>query len=324
MGKIKIGIVSDVHLDMAHDGEKRIDAFLNAAREENVDMIMHLGDFAYPNDTSKTKCPFDKMPPNIKNAYEQPSKVDKEAILKKYRAFEKPAYHTLGNHDFDFLEPEDTFRMYGIENGYYSFHSNGWHFIVLDGNYLRDENGSYVHYDCGNYFYRDLPYLGTEQLKWLRKELKASDEPALLFSHQALFDCPGHIKDLPEFEKIINEAKARGKEIRMCFSGHLHIDRLDLVDSTYYLNVTSLFGYYVRDDYDVKHYCDKTEAEFPNLRLNVIFSKPLFTIITLDDEGFSIKGIKGSYVKPGLKDCDSGVRKKISASVKARSHKWVK
>ena len=51
MGKIKIGVIADVHLDIARDGEKRLDAFLNAAKEETVDLIMHLGDFAYPNDT---------------------------------------------------------------------------------------------------------------------------------------------------------------------------------------------------------------------------------------------------------------------------------
>ena len=242
MGKIKMAVVADVHLDIAKDGEKRIDAFLKAAREENVDFIIHLGDFAYPNDTSKTKCPIDKMPSNVRNAYERPSKIDKEAILKKYSSFEKPAYHTMGNHDFDFLSPDDAIRMYGIPNGYYSFHMNGWHFIVLDGNYFKDENGNYVHYDCANYFYRNLPYLNPEQLNWLENELKDGDEPVVMFSHQALFHYDGCIKNLPDFEKIIKEAKSRGREIRMCLSGHMHLDDLDLIDGTYYHNVASLFG----------------------------------------------------------------------------------
>ena len=325
MREIKIAVMADVHLDIAKDGEKRVDEFLRVAKEENVDFMMHLGDFAYPNDTSKTKCPLETMPNNVRNAYLLPSYVDKEAILEKYNNFGIPAYHTMGNHDFDFLEPEDALRMYGIPNGYYSFHVNGWHFIVLDGNYFKNEDGSYEHYDCGQYFYHDLPYLTPKQLSWLEEELKTSDEPAVMFSHQALFDYAGGIKDLPEFERIIKEAKARGKEIRMCLSGHMHLDDLDLVDGTYYHNVASLFGFWVGENFQAKHYCDATEEKFPNLRYNVIYAKPLYSIITMNDEGFSIKGVDGYYVQPG--PTKRGVKKlpwKLTPYVKARTHKWIK
>ena len=324
MREIKIAVMADVHLDIAKDGEKRVDEFLRVAKEENVDFMMHLGDFAYPNDTSKTKCPIETMPNNVRNAYELPSYVDKEAILEKYNNFGIPAYHTMGNHDFDFLEPEDALKMYGIPNGYYSFHKNGWHFIVLDGNYFRNEDGSYEHYDCGQYFYHDLPYLTPTQLAWLEEELKTSDEPAVMFSHQALFDYDGGIKDLPAFEKIIKAAKARGKEIRMCLSGHMHLDGMDLVDGTYYHNVASLFGFWVGENYQAKHYCDATEKKFPNLRYNVIYAKPLYSIITMDDEGFSIKAVPGYYVQPGPTKRGAPLPWKLTPSVKARSHKWVK
>lgn len=324
MREIKIAVMADVHLDIAKDGEKRLDEFLRVAKEEGVDFMMHLGDFAYPNDTSKTKCPLEKMPENVRNAYERKTNIDKEAILEKYNNFGIPAYHTLGNHDFDFLSPEDALRMYGIKNGYYSFHKNGWHFIVLDGNYFKDDDGNYVHYDCANYFYHDLPYINPEQLAWLREELKSSDEPAVMFSHQALFNYQGRIKNLPEFEKIIKEAKARGKEIRMCLSGHMHLDDLDLIDGTYYHNVASLFGFWVGSEYQAKHYCDKTEEEFPNLRYNVIYAKPLYSIITMDDEGFKIKAVPGYYVQPGPTKRGKKLPWKLTPSVKAREHKWVK
>ena len=323
MGKIKIGVCADIHLDIARDGERRLDAFLKDAREENVDFIMHLGDFAYPNDTSKTKCPIELMPDNVRNAYERPSKIDKEAILAKYCNFEKPSYHTMGNHDFDFLSPEDALRLYRIERGYYSFHKNGWHFIVLDGNYFKDEEGNYHHYDCANYFYKDLPYINPEQLEWLEKELHDTDEPVVMFSHQALFKYDGCIKNLSDFEKIISEAKARGKEIRMCLSGHMHLDDLDEIDGTFYHNVISLFGFWLGSDYEYKRYSDKTEEEFPNLRYNIPYSKPVWSIITLDDEGFSIKGIKGRVVQPGPRKL--GVKTwKINGCVKARNEKWKK
>ncbi len=321
MGKIKFAVMADIHLDIAKDGERRVDAFLNTAREENVDFIIHLGDFAYPNDTSKTKCPLDKMPENVKNAYLRPSKVDKEAILKKYSAFEKPAYHTMGNHDFDFLSPEDALRLYGLERGYYSFHMNGWHFIVLDANYFRDKNGNYVHYDCGQYFYEDLPYINPEQLEWLGAELDSCDEPAVLFSHQALYNYDGGIQNLKEFEAVISAAKEKGKKIRMCLSGHLHEDRLDAVGDTYYYNIVSIFGMWVGEEYEYRRYSPKTEEEFPNLRYNIPYSKPVFSVITMDDEGFSVKGMKGRVVPPSGKAL--GWPGKCTPSVRARNKKWL-
>lgn len=314
--------MADPHLDIAKDGERRVDAFLKAAREEDVDFIIHLGDFAYPNDTSKTKCPIDVMPNNVRNAYERPSKIDKEAILKKYSSFEKPAYHTMGNHDFDFLTPEEAIKMYGIPNGYYSFHMNGWHFIVLDGNYFKDEDGNYVHYDCANYFYHDLPYLNPEQLEWLENELKDGDEPVVMFSHQALFDYEGGIKNLADFERIISEAKSRGKEIRMCLSGHMHLDDLDDIDGTLYYNVISIFGMWVGEKYQAKRYCDKTEEEYPSLRYNVPYGKPVFSIVTMDDEGVSVKGMKGYCVQPSAKKLGVPGYEKINGSVKSWSKKW--
>lgn len=315
MGKVKFAVMADVHLDIARDGERRVDAFLNAAREENVDFVIHLGDFAYPNDTSNIKRPPEELPVNVRNAYECPTKIDKEAILKKYCDFEKPAYHTMGNHDFDFLSLDGAKKMYGIPSGYYSFHLNGWHFIVLDGNYYKDENGNFCHYDCADYFYRDLPYINPQQLAWLENELASSDEPVVMFSHQALFKYGGCIKNLSDFEKIISDAKARGKKIRMCLSGHMHVDDLDEIDGTLYYNVTSIFGLWLGSDYQYKRYSDKTEAEFPNLRYNIPYSKPVFAIVTLDDEGVSVKGKRGRAVPPGAKKL--GWKGKCSPSVKS-------
>ncbi len=320
MGKIKFSVCADVHLDIAKDGGRRIDTFLKKSREEDVDFIIHLGDFAYPNDTSKTKCPIEMMPENVRNAYERPSPTDKEEILRRFSDFEKPAYHTMGNHDFDFLSPEDTLRMYGLESGYYSFHMNGWHFIVLDANYFRDKSGNYVHYDCGQYFYEELPYINPEQLEWLREELRVGEEPVVFFSHQALFECDGGILNLDEFRKIINEARENGRKIRMCLSGHLHQDTMDYIDGIYYYNVTSLFGQWVGEDYQYARYTEKTEEAYPNLRFNIPYSKPIFSIVTLDDEGFHVPEMKGRIVPPGPRKL--GCPQRCYPTVKERSHKW--
>lgn len=318
--KIKFAAMADIHLDIMHDGEKRLDAFLEAARAEDVDFIIHLGDFAYPNDTSNTICPLDTMPENVIEAYKNPSPVDKEAILKKYNAFEKPTYHTMGNHDFDFLTPEEAIAMYGIPGGYYSFHMGGWHFIVLDGNYYKDDNGNFVHYDRGGYFYHDLPYVNDEQLLWLREELKKTDEPVVMFSHQPLFKYNGGIKNVADFEKIISEAKARGKKIRMCVNGHCHVDDLDEIDGTLYYNLNSISNMWVGETYEHAHYGKETEKNFPCLKWTIPYRNPIYAIITMDDEGISVKGVKGTYVQPGPKKLN--FTGKISPSVKSWEKKW--
>ena len=61
-GTVKFAAFTDLHLDIMHDGARRLDAFLNAAEQEDVDFIIHLGDFSYPEDTSCCKCDPQKMP----------------------------------------------------------------------------------------------------------------------------------------------------------------------------------------------------------------------------------------------------------------------
>ncbi len=322
MNKIKFAIMADIHLDIMHDGKERLSAFLAAAKRANVDFLIHLGDFAYPNDTSNTICPIEAMPINIRLAYEQPTHLDKEALIREYNNFPKPTYHTLGNHDFDFLSPAEALKMYDIDSGYYSFRMGGWHFIVLDGNYYKDENGELYHYDRGNYFAKkDLPYISNEQLSWLEKELAASDEPVVTFSHQPMFKYPGGIKNADKFASIISNAKARGKKIRMCINGHLHVDDLDIIDGTLYYNMNSISNMWVgTGDTERARYSADIERDFPNLKYVIPFAKPIYAIITLDDEGIKVEGIEGDYVYPGPKEI--GYKEKISPSVSSWEKKW--
>lgn len=122
------------------------------------------------------------MPINLKYAMECPTEIPKLEILNKFNLFSKPKYHLLGNHECDFCSKADALEMYGMEKPYYSFHLKGWHFIVLDGNSYRDEHGDLVDYNFGKYFETtDLPYLGEQQLVWLREEVLSATEPIVIF-----------------------------------------------------------------------------------------------------------------------------------------------
>ena len=318
---VKIGIIADLHHALIHNGLQRLTQFLDAAREADVDFIMELGDFhllAYDDQTPEGK----------HRRFSSAQVKQKIEPLRRFNGFEKPAYHALGNHDCDYYTYEEILKLYEMEKNYYSFHCKGWHFIVLDGNYFMDADGNYVHYSKGQYFKHGgkLPYVSPDQLTWLEKELRQGDEPVVIFSHQPLFDYPACILNLDDFQSVLSRAKANGRKIRMCINGHLHVDDLDCVDGTLYYNVNSVSsGDWVGKAYATKRYSDKTEQNNPYLQYVIPYSKALYSIVTLDADGFQAEARDGSIVAPSAAELgykSSNTRTPSTGRVEARDVKW--
>jgi predicted phosphodiesterase len=112
---VKFGIFADLHVDIMHDTEARLECFLDAARREKVDFIIQLGDFCYPDEDRKCICQPDKRPENIEVALNHPTYADKESIRKMYRDFELPSYHVIGNHDCDMCSKRQILDYYNAE-----------------------------------------------------------------------------------------------------------------------------------------------------------------------------------------------------------------
>jgi predicted phosphodiesterase len=74
--KLRIGIITDVHKDVIHDADARLQTFVDAMRREQVDAIIQLGDFCIPKPANR-------------------------AFLAIFNQFSGPRYHVLGNHDMD-------------------------------------------------------------------------------------------------------------------------------------------------------------------------------------------------------------------------------
>ena len=144
MQKVKFSVFADIHIHdhWAPNSIGRLNAILDRAKKEDVDFVIHCGDFC--------------TPPGYMEA------------LDIYNNFELPTYHVFGNHDFDQLPHEEVIKAYGMTKGYYYFDKNGFRFIVLDENYCRVD-GEDIPYSAGNYFkmgeYRD--YISKEQIDWL-------------------------------------------------------------------------------------------------------------------------------------------------------------
>lgn len=318
---VTFAAMTDLHLDIMHDGMMRIDAFLEAAEKANVDFLIQLGDFSYPKDTSTCLCAPEKMPINLKYAMECPTEIPKLEILKKYNDFPKPKYHLLGNHECDFCSKADALEMYGMSAAYQSFHLNGWHFVLLDGNSYRNEEGEIVDYHFGKYFETtDLPYLDAKQLTWLRQEVSASQEPMVIFSHQPLYACPRGLKNVAALQEVIQEGRRAGREIRLCMNGHVHRDIIHAESGILYYTLNSISNYWAGLEYATRRYSPEIEEKFPNLQFVVPYAKPVYAIVTLDAEGVQIQGVEGEFLPPRPEE--TGITVPVTPSVRSWSLRW--
>ena len=74
---VKIGVITDLHQDIMHDGPSRLNEFLKAMKKEKLDALMQLGtSFVYP--TKKN-----------------------EIITKVFGEAHSKSLHVLGNHEID-------------------------------------------------------------------------------------------------------------------------------------------------------------------------------------------------------------------------------
>lgn len=298
--KAKFGVFADMHIDIMHDCEERLAVFLEECRKENVDFIIHLGDFVYPSNGLKCLCKPERTPANVKDALENPCYVDKDKMLEMFNGFEKPAYHVLGNHDCDMCTKEQMLEYTKAPGAYYSFDIGGFHFVVLDSNNMK-LNGEFVSYANGNYFDQNggtgiFPYLTDPQLEWLEKDLQQAKGPAVLFSHYRL--CEGNycVYDCEKLREIIAKAP---HGVVMGINGHDHTDTLFKVDDTWFWGVNSMSNCWLGTRFVCEgRYGKEIDEKFKSIRYVAPYKDAVYAIITMDDEGVDIKGTKSDYVGP--------------------------
>lgn len=296
---IKFGVFADLHVDIIHDPMPRLQAFLDDCRRQDVDFIIQLGDFCYP-DVFRCICRPENRPSNIQNALDYPAPINKDEIVQAYRNFEKPSFHVLGNHECDLCSKEEALEYYcGEVKPYYSFDMGGFHFIVLDGNFYRTAEGEYVSYCCGNYFDTpfdggSLPWLPPEQMEWLRQDLEKTAYPSVVFSHQSLFKGTGSFHNRDELREVFKSAP---KGVLLSVNGHEHLDYLTKDENVWIYSVNSMSNCWAGDDYVVEgRYGKEMDEKFPNLKFVFPYEGPVYSIITLTEEGMKIDGTSSVIV----------------------------
>ncbi|MDW3650782.1 MAG: metallophosphoesterase [Bacteroidia bacterium] len=275
--KIRFGIVADAHQDLMPDVEQRMELFIESSSNANSDFILQLGDFCHPIEKNRN-------------------------FMKIWRSYEKPSYHVLGNHDMDLASKAKTLDFWEMPARYYSFEQGAFHFIVLDGN-LINQDGKYSDYDTAN-FYIDSglrTWMDPEQLEWLKDDLRKTDKPTIVFSHQSLVNDLWGIKNRSIVQQIFEEENERfGKQkVLACFNGHNHIDYLRKLNGIYYIDINSLSYQWLGQKYLCKtRYSQEVYDAYPLMDRMAPYQDPIFGLIEIDAENIRIKGRMGKYIGP--------------------------
>lgn len=141
-------------------------------------------------------------------------------------------------------------NIWDMKRKYYSFDKGGYHFIVMDRNFIRNDDGTFIDYAKGNWGPLAAPkrsFSDPAQLDWLRKDLENATEPVIIFMHQPVFisDFFNEIGNANEILAIFDEANyatvKAGKNSRVAavFMGHDHVDRYGQRNEVHYFQINS-------------------------------------------------------------------------------------
>lgn len=248
-GKVRFGMISDIHPDMLPDGRERVRAFVTAMQAARVDFVIQLGDFCWP------------APGN-------------RPYLQAWKEYQGPAYHVLGNHDMDEgYTREQTVAFCGMPAMHYSFDSGPIRGIVLDGN---EPGGNATGY---------RRFIGLEQLAWLERELKVADRPSLVFIHQP-FDAelPDGLENSAAVRGVLERAeRSRPGSVIAVFSGHLHMDYERRVNGIRYVQINSAAYWWLNNPAARREtYPPEAHKKHRYLTHVAAYRDPLWAVVTLD------------------------------------------
>lgn len=275
--KIKFLLFTDLHHDLVHDSEERLKTIISRAEAEQVDCILNLGDLAFA------------LPGNL---------VIKEIL----NATSIPKYHVIGNHDVDKTSKQEFVDFFELPAAHYSFDRGIFRFVVLDSNFIIDEEGNEQHYDHANYYIdnRKRERYSREQHQWLEELLTDPSRIYVILSHGPVNDKVTEIDKNAEIHTIIRDAHKKGIKIAAVFGGHNHSDNYHVIDGINYIQINSASYFYGGEKFsNTDRFSPEIYKKYPIYKYSIPYDRPLYAIIEMDNSGkLSIKGTKGEFVKP--------------------------
>lgn len=260
--EIKIGLISDLHVDIIHDGEARLQAFLDQMAREDPQALIQMGDFAIP-------------------------KAENKKVIQAFNEAHPKAFHVLGNHDMDGgFSREDVTRAFGMSGRYYSKDLGIIQLVVLDGN----DPGSPT--SKGGY----PSYIDSEQQAWLISELKKADKPVLVVSHQPL----AGIFPIDNPQDIQGILSSYSSKILLAINGHAHVDQHLAIGGVNYLHINSASYYWVGENLAHQSLSPEIHEKHPALQYTCPYSEALFALLTIDPgtAKITVQGRKSQWIGP--------------------------
>jgi Icc protein len=297
--QIKAGLITDLHHDIMHDGQERLQAFLSHMKKLKPNFLMQMGDFAYPNDKNK-------------------------ALIDSFNNAHPVALHVIGNHDTDSGHTKaQCFSYWKMPARYYTKEINGVCFIILDGN----DKGSPTH--KGGY----PSYINDEQKTWLQQQLKEIDKPIVIVSHQPLAGALA-VDNAVEIQQILSAASDK---ILLAINGHTHIDCQLFIKNINYVHINSASYFWVGGKYKHNSYTEEIHQSHAWISSTCPYKDALFTTLTIDPAAgtIHIEGKKSSWVGqspeqlnytdgtgliPGKEIVPSISKRKIVSAAKTKMH----
>jgi 3',5'-cyclic-AMP phosphodiesterase len=261
LGKqVKLGLITDLHQDIMHDGFERMNVFVKQMKKFKPDALLQLGDFAYPGDKNKD-------------------------VIELYKNAYKRVLHVIGNHDTDAgFTKEQCIQYWGMPARYYTIEVDGIILIVLDGN------------DKGSPSYKGgyPAYVNDEQQRWLIQKLEEADNPVIIISHQPLAG-PGAIDNAEDIQNILSAAS---QKVLLAINGHTHIDALFNINQVTYVHLNSASYFWVGDKYQHESYTADIHKTHPWISRTCPYKEALFSTLTIDpaSSSITIEGRKSAWV----------------------------
>lgn len=231
------GLIADVQyadqdaIETAHyrASPQKLNDALKRFNQENLDFVIHLGDF-------------------IDRGFES-----FETVNPLWETLKVPAYHVLGNHDYDVADDKKALvaEALNLNEKYYSFTRQGWKFIALDGNDISlyaQPMSDPAYQNAKAYFEKiqskNLPQalpvngaVGSDQLNWLNGQLStacADNQKAVVFSHFPVY--PQHRLNLWNAEELMQILESHSCTFAYV-SGHNHEGNYAVKNGIHYLTL---------------------------------------------------------------------------------------
>ena len=261
-GAVRIGLISDLHHDLMHDGEARMNAFLERMASFEAHGLIQLGDFAYPN-------------------------AGNRSVIAPFSEASAASLHVIGNHDMDAGHTrQQCLDVWGMSGPYYARDVHGLRILVLDAN-DPDSPGHQGGYPA---------YVGPTQVEWLASQLDEHEGPFLVASHQPLAGAYA-VDNAQEIQALLSR---HADKVALCVNGHSHLDRVLRVDEVNYLHVNSASYQWVGGAHKHESYPTEIHAAHPWISHTCPYRDAVFSALTFEPASgtIAIEGCESAWVGP--------------------------